>query len=65
VLVAQTSQEFYGPQAEEFAKALDDADITYYFIHAKSPHGWNQVVDYFGQAMVRVGSREAELGVFD
>jgi enterochelin esterase-like enzyme len=64
VLVAQTSQEFYGPQATEFAKALDDAGITYYFIHANSPHGWNQVVDYFGQAMVRLGSRQAELGVF-
>jgi enterochelin esterase-like enzyme len=65
VLVAQTSQEFYGPQATGFAEILDGAGITYYFIHANSPHGWNQVADYFGQALVRVGSRQAELGVFD
>jgi enterochelin esterase-like enzyme len=65
VLVAQTSQDFYGSQAEEFAKILDDAGIKYYFIHANSPHGWNQVADYFGQTLTRVGARQADLGVFD
>ena len=65
VIVAQASQEFYGPQATSFAKILDHAGITYYFVQANSPHGWNQVADYFGQTLIRVGTHQAELGVFD
>jgi Enterochelin esterase and related enzymes len=64
VLVADSTQAFYGSQATAYAKVLDAAGIAYAFIDASEPHGWPQVRDCFAQALTLVGIRQAELGVF-
>jgi hypothetical protein len=64
VLVADSTQAFYGSQATAYAKILDAAGIACAFIDASAPHGWPQVRDCFAQALTLVGMRQAELGVF-
>jgi enterochelin esterase-like enzyme len=65
VIVAQSSQVFYGGQATAYVKVLDDAGIKNTFIEAGEPHGWTQVREHLAEALTLVGVRQAELGVFD
>ena len=65
VIVANSTQEFYGLEATGFAKILDGAGIKYTFIDSDSPHGWPQVRNNLQQALVLVATQQAEWGVFD
>jgi S-formylglutathione hydrolase FrmB len=65
VLVAQTSQVFYGTQATSFEQVLTDAGYPHDFIEAVQPHGWPQVRDALARALASVAVRQAEIGLFD
>ncbi|MGA3057454.1 MAG: alpha/beta hydrolase-fold protein [Candidatus Limnocylindrales bacterium] len=65
VLVAQTSQVFYGTQATSFEQVLTDAGYPHDLIDASQPHGWPQVRDELGRALTLVAVRQAQTGVFD
>ena len=65
VLVAQTSQAFYGPEATKFAAILDQAGYGYDLVDAADPHGWPQVRAEFERALVLLATNQAVRGVFD
>jgi S-formylglutathione hydrolase FrmB len=65
VLVAQTGQAFYGPEATKFAAILDQAGYGYDLVDAADPHGWPQVRTEFERALVLLATNQAGRGVFD
>lgn len=65
VIVAQSSQVFYGGQATGYLKVLDDAGIKNTFVDTAEPHGWIQVREHLAEALTLVATRQAEMGVFE
>jgi enterochelin esterase-like enzyme len=65
VLVAQTSQAFYGSEATKFAGIVQDAGYGYDLIESADPHGWPQVRTELERALVLLAVNQAGRGVFD
>jgi enterochelin esterase-like enzyme len=64
VLVAQTSQAFYGTEATKFSQILLDAGYRYDLVDSEDPHGWQQVRTELQQSLVLVAENQAARGVF-
>ncbi len=65
ILVAQTSQAFYGSEATKFARILHHAGYGYDFVDAAEPHGWPQVRTELERALVLLAENQAARGAFD
>jgi enterochelin esterase-like enzyme len=64
VLVAQTSQAFYGPETTKFSQILLDAGYRYDLVESEEPHGWQQVRTELEQSLVLVAENQLARGVF-
>jgi S-formylglutathione hydrolase FrmB len=63
VVVADPSQQFYGPQAANFESMLKADHFEYATIQAPMPHGWPQVRYEFPAAAAAWAGRLAAVGV--
>ena len=64
VLVVDSSQDFYGPQASAFAQALGDNGYAYKVVDSKKGHGWAEVRAEFARALALIAARQAQVGAF-